>query len=205
MRVHAGRDLRILDWLRRQAMRARGVHHVAQAGQTPIARRRAHNVAADQPVGAARILVCLPLPEHRAEAVGHAFIEAAGIVGIIELQAVLRDAVRELMADHVIALREVDEDRIVAVAIDHLRAVPHRIVEPVAVMDRRHHRHAGIVDGIAVEHGLVEIGDLACFVEGAFGRRLAGISRIARLGFANRSPPISCPATASLGSKTAPV
>ena len=91
----------------------------------------------------------------------------------------LRDAVRELMADHVIALREVDEDRIVAVAIEHLRAVPHRIVEPVAVMDGRHHRHAGIVDGIAIKHGLVEVGDLACFVEGAFGRRLAGVSRIA--------------------------
>src|SRR4051812_13725801 len=119
VRIHARRDLGVLRRLRRQAVLGRRIGHVAQADEALCLGVRPHDVGTDQPVGGLDVLLLLPLPEHRAEADGHALVEAAGLALVGELQRVLGDAVRQLVADDVVAGGEVDEDIAVAIAVHH--------------------------------------------------------------------------------------
>src|SRR5882757_2905497 len=82
------------------------------------------------------------------------------------------------MSDDVVSVREVDDDAAVAIAINHLRSVPQGVVELRSVMDRRHHCHPVIVDRVAVEDVLIELGDARRFVECAFRRWIGGAPRV---------------------------
>ena len=53
---------------------------------------------------------------------------------------------RQFVTDHIVALGEIDEELTVAVAIEHLRTIPHRVVEINAIVDGGQERHSGIVN-----------------------------------------------------------
>ena len=114
-----------------------GIRHIAQAGEAPGERGRSHDVFANQPVCLFHILIGLPLPKHGAEHIGHAFVESAGLIRIREARGKLRHPMGELVTDHVVRRREVDEDRSVAVPIGHLAAIPESVVVTDAVMNGR--------------------------------------------------------------------
>ena len=67
------------------------------------------------------------------------------------------DAVRQFVSYDVRGSRKAGEDHIVAVAEDHLLAVPERVVVVLAVMDRRDHGHAGVIDRIPVVSFEIEV------------------------------------------------
>jgi hypothetical protein len=74
------------------------------------------------------------------------------------LAGVLRDAVGELVPDHVQAVGEVGEQGAVAVAEPHVAfAVPEGVVVVGVEMHHPVDRHALVVDGIAVEDLPVEL------------------------------------------------
>ena len=160
MRIHAVLVLREVGRLRRQAMRRRRIGHVAQASEAPAGSPRPHDVLADQPIRRGRSLPGLPLAEHRPKAIRQAFVEAAGLVLIAQLQGVLGDTMGQLVANHIIAAGEIDEDVAVAIAVDHLAAVPERVIVIGAVVHRRQQRHARAIDRIAPEGCRVERRDL---------------------------------------------
>ena len=85
------------------------------------------------------------LHEHT-EDIGEVFVERARFVVIIECGRELRDAVRQLVSDHVERRRESIEQLSVAVAVDHLASVPHRVVEADAEVHGRIEAHAAAVD-----------------------------------------------------------
>ncbi len=93
----------------------------------------------------------------------------------------LGDAVGELVPDHVVAEREVEEDLAVAIAIGHLRAVPEGVVVFYAVMDRGDQRHVIAVDRIALEDVPIEFGDILGFDIGALDRAVGRRARIGHL------------------------
>src|SRR5437660_220548 len=82
----------------------------------------------EQPVGFICRLVQLPLLDQAAEHVRYRLIERAGLSVVLEVRRRAGDAVRQLVADHVEAAGEAEEDLTVAVAVDHLTPVPERVV-----------------------------------------------------------------------------
>src|SRR5271154_3017242 len=74
------------------------------------------------------------------------------------------------MADNVIGLREVEEDLAVPISVGHLRAIPEGVVVAHAVVNRRHQRHAGIVNRVPVKALPIEIDDAPGGIERAFRR-----------------------------------
>ncbi|MEY9488681.1 hypothetical protein RKD26_004475 [Streptomyces calvus] len=111
--------------------------------------RGASRPRADQPVGLRRRLAQRVLLDQRAEDVRHGLVERAGLAEVRQVRGVLRDAVRELVADDVDGDGEVEEDLAVPVAEDHLLAVPEGVVVLPVVVHRRDHRQAVAVDGVA--------------------------------------------------------
>src|SRR5438067_660541 len=76
-------------------------------------------------------------------------VARARFVDVDEVRAVLRHAVRELVGDDIERFGEATEHPPVAVAVDHLPAVPLRVVEVRAVVHGRFEREAAAVDGVA--------------------------------------------------------
>ena len=89
---------------------------------------------------------------------------------------VLGDAVGELVADHVERVREraLVEELAAAVAVDHLRAVPERVVVARAVVDRGDELEAVAVDAVAVIDVAVEVVRRAGAVVGLVDRDVVG-------------------------------
>nr|GFA47854.1 hypothetical protein [Tanacetum cinerariifolium] len=104
---------------------------------------------ADQPAGLPGRLFQGVLLDQRAEHVRHRFVQCAGLVEVDQPGFVLGDAVGEFVADHVEGDGEAVEQRLVAVAKNHLRGVPERVVVALAEMHGGVEGHAGIVDGVA--------------------------------------------------------
>jgi hypothetical protein len=78
-------------------------------------------------------------------------VQCSRLALVFESGLELGDAVRQLAPDHVEAAREAPEDHSVAVAEHHLPAVPERVVEELAVMNRGVEPHALVVDRAAAE------------------------------------------------------
>lgn len=171
VRILTGLELAMACGLGRNAVRAIGLRHVAQAGEAALAGEPADDVAANQPIRACRILLEPPLAKHGAEAVGQALVETAGLLVVFKLQRVLREAMRQLMADHIHSRSQVDEQLAIAIPVNHLQAVPHRIVVFVAIVHGGHQRHARSVDRVALEDFAQE------------GRHQSGLSESALHGF----------------------
>src|SRR6185503_726394 len=72
---------------------------------------------------------------------------------------------------------EVREEDAVAVAEDHLPAVPERVVVRLAVVDVAVEAHALVVDGVALEDRLPEIVGIAEAVVGVVDRLVLGLGR----------------------------
>src|SRR5206468_1606653 len=94
------------------------------------------------------------------------------LVRVGEAEAVLRHAVGELMANNVVALREIDEDVAVAVTVGHLAAVPECVVVLDAEVDRGSQPHPGVVDRVSAEQFFVKLGDTCRLHEGLLGCRI---------------------------------
>ena len=98
---------------------------------------RRQQALADQPIG---LRGCLPkraLFDERAEYVGDGFVQRAGLILVDEVGGVLRHAVRQLMTNDVDRDGETSEQlqRFIAIAVDHLLAVPERVVVVVLVVN----------------------------------------------------------------------
>jgi hypothetical protein len=106
------------------------------------------------------------LLDHGAENVGHRFVQRAGLIVIGELRRELGDAMGQFMRDDVQRGGETLENHAVAVAINHLPAVPEGIVVFLTVMDRRDQCFPGIVHGLASKYPIVEVPGGAGMVEG---------------------------------------
>lgn len=133
---------------------------------------------ADEPVRLVRGLAQRVLPDHDAERVGDVLIERTGLTGIAEGGGVLRHAVRQLVADHIHRSGEAVEDAAVAVAVHHLTAVPHGVVEAGAIVNGGVETEAVAVDGAETEDALEEVVRRAAAVEGFvdFDVRTAGVA-----------------------------
>ena len=79
------------------------------------------------------------------------------MIFVLERGSELRDAVRQLVADDVDPSGEVHEDNAVAIAVNHLRSVPERVVELHAIVNGGVETHAAAIDGVAAEDLIVEI------------------------------------------------
>src|SRR5664280_1795952 len=112
---------------------------------------------ADQPVGPLGSLPECPLLDERAEDVGERLVKRPRLVRVVEARLILRDAVGQLVADHVDSLGEALEDLPVAVAVHHLSAVPEGVVVAPLVMDGGDERHAAVVDRVAAEDVVIEV------------------------------------------------
>ena len=112
------------------------------------------------------------LLDERPEDVGEVLVQGARLLAVHEPGRVLRHAVRELVADDLDRPREgaAGEELPAAVAVDHLDAVPERVVEADAVVDRGHELRALAVDAVAVEHLAVERPRVRGAVEGLVDR-----------------------------------
>ena len=138
------------------------VGHVAQSPPLEI---RPENAGADQPVGLIRGLVQGPLLYERAEHIRHGFVQRAGLILIAELGRKLRDAVRQLMGDDFDRAGEIAENLSVAIAVDHLLAVPKGIVVILAIMNGGQQCAAVAVDGFTSKNLIEELPRGACIVE----------------------------------------
>ena len=78
----------------------------------------------------------------------------------------------ELVGDHVEALGEALEELPVAIPVDHLAAVPERVVVADPVVNRGHEGHAAIVDGVAAVGIVVEVPGGARAVVGLVDRHV---------------------------------
>jgi hypothetical protein len=85
------------------------------------------------------------------------FVERARLVRVRQVRGALGDGVSELVRVDVEGAGEGDELRAVAVAVDHLRAVPEGVVVAHRVMCRRLDRGAGVVVRVAGVHVLVVV------------------------------------------------
>ncbi len=112
-----------------------------------------------------------------AEVVGERLVEGAGLAGVDEVGAVLDDAVRHLVADHV----EVGGERpelLVAPAVHHLGAVPEGVDEghpEVGDADQRVDGHAPAVEAVPAVDLLVVVVDLARRPVGVDGAGVGGV------------------------------
>ena len=118
---------------------------------------RGEQAGPDQPVGRGGVLAEGLLLDQRPEHVGDALVERARLALVDQRRRVLGDPVGELVADHVDRDGEPVEDGAVAVAEDHLGAVPERVVVATAVVHRAEQREPLAVEGVAAV-GLVEQG-----------------------------------------------
>lgn len=98
---------------------------------------------------------------------------------IIEVAGVLRDAVRQLVGDDIEGAGKADEDDAVAVAEDHLGAVPEGVVVVLTVVNVALQFHAVVVDGIAMEDLLIKVPGrpevVVRLVDGLVGGRRAAL------------------------------
>ena len=118
---------------------------------------RGPQASADQPVCLRRRLTERPLLNERTEDVRNRLVQRAGLIVVFECRGRTRYAMRQLVAHNVDGNRETVEDRPVAVAEHHLRAVPERVVVLVPEMDRPDQVHAVVVDRIASVDVAIEI------------------------------------------------
>ena len=110
----------------------------------------------DQPVGVGGGLSEHPLLHAGAEHVGDRLVERPGLPLVGEPGGLLRERVRQLVAEHVDRLGEPVEDLLVAVAEDELGAVPEGVVVVRAVVHRGQHPGTVPVVGVATEDLAVE-------------------------------------------------
>ncbi len=143
----------------------------------PVDARRQQS-GADQPVGDLHGRTVSVLLDHDPEHIGEVFVERPALAAVLQARLVLGDAVRELVTDHVHGHREAVEELPVAVAVDHLTAIPECVVELHSVMDARIELRPPVVDRVAQK-------DLGEEPPGGFGaveglhRRLVGRLQIA--------------------------
>ena len=135
---------------------------------------RREEAFADQPAGFRGGLLPDILLHQGAEDVGHGFVDGAGLVPVGQPGRVLGDAVGQFMADHAERPGEAFEDFAVAVAEDHLLAVPERVVVELAEMDRGVEGQSPAVDGIPAEDVGVQAVRVAQAVVGLVSGRIAG-------------------------------
>lgn len=125
--------------------------HRADAGPVDVG---SEQPLADDPVGLGGGLAALPLFDQRPEHVGEGFVQRARLGEVGQVGLVLGDAVRQLVTDHVEAGGEAVEQPLVggqvlvAVAVDHLLAVPKGVVVALLVVDGGVERQAVVVNGI---------------------------------------------------------
>ena len=91
-------------------------------------RARPHDRGADPPVGLGGRLLLLPMQRHHAEHVREMLVQRSRFVPISEPAGVSDHTVAQFMGHHIEPLRESDELLPIAVAIDHLLAIPEGIV-----------------------------------------------------------------------------
>src|SRR6516162_9382936 len=116
-------------------MRISRVHHVTQTNVAPGFGVRSHDPGANQPAFVlARRRLHDPLIECSTETVADALVQSTRLTFITQPARVLGNAVSKLVANHVRRLPKVDEDVLVAVAVDHLLAVPERVLEIPAIV-----------------------------------------------------------------------
>ena len=131
---------------------------------------------ADDPVCLVGGLPLLILPDQRAEDIGHGFVQCTGLVGVVEIGFILGDAVCEFVPDHVERFGEAVEEALfgrqvfVAVAVDHLRAVPKGVVVSFQVVDGGVEFESAVVYGVAPvdveEHVVGDSAPVVGFVDG---------------------------------------
>src|SRR5262245_41290238 len=92
---------------------------------------------------------------------------------VFEAGCVLSDAVRQFVADHVNGDGEAVEMVAIAVAEEHLLAVPFGIVVLLAIVNGADQRQAVVIEGIAPEGRLVKLVGGAQAVVGFIGGRIA--------------------------------
>lgn len=152
------------------------VHHVTQTGVALGFGVRSHYSGTDQPaLILARWRLHDPLIEDSTKAVADALVQRARLAFITQPALVLSDAVSELVSNHVGRLPKVDKDVLVAIAMDHLLAVPERVLVIPAVIQAGRQVHAAVVDRVSPENGPVKVGDLPCSIE--HGLKTDGASR----------------------------
>ena len=91
-----------------------------------------------------------------AEDVRHGLVQRAGLVAVRQAGGELGDAVRQFVADDAQGLGEPLEDLAVAVAEDHLVAVPEGIVVQLAEMDGGVQAEPAAVNGVPAKDVRVE-------------------------------------------------
>jgi hypothetical protein len=104
-----------------------------------------------------------------AEDIGEMFVQRARLILVDQRGGVLRDAVRQFVADDVERFGEAVEQLSVAVAVDHLLPVPQRVRVVHAVVNRGVERETASVDGAASVNLRVEIVRDPCAVVGLAG------------------------------------
>ena len=117
---------------------------------------RQEDALPDQPVGVGRGLREHPLLHADAENVGDRLVERPGLPLVGQAGRLLRERVRQLVAEHVDRLGEPVEDLLVAVAEHELGAVPEGVVVVLAVVHRGQHPGTVPVVGVAPEDLAVE-------------------------------------------------
>jgi len=98
------------------------------------------------PMSQCSALAEMPLLQQRTKNVRDRLVERTRLAGVGEAALMLRDAVCELVPDHVQTCREIAENDAVAITIHHLPAVPERVVELPVVVHAREQPHAAAVD-----------------------------------------------------------
>jgi hypothetical protein len=88
-----------------------------------------------------------PLLDHDPERVREMLVQRARLTVIAESRRELRDAVRQLMGNDIDGGREAGEDASIGVAVNHLPAVPERVLEGRAVVHGRVETQPLAVDG----------------------------------------------------------
>src|SRR6478672_1408269 len=96
-----------------------------------------------------RALAQSSLPHQRAEHVRDALVEGTRLATVGQAGGELRDAMGQLVPDDVEADGEAAEVPPVAIAEDHLRAVPEGVVVVAPVVDGGQQRQASAVEGVA--------------------------------------------------------
>jgi hypothetical protein len=107
----------------------------------------AEDFRADEPVRLVRGLVERVLLDHDSEGVGKVLVQRAGLTVIPESRGELRETVRKLMGDHIDGRGEAREDTSIGVAVNHLTAVPERVLEGLAVVHGGVETHSLAIDG----------------------------------------------------------
>ncbi|GBC80271.1 hypothetical protein HRbin09_01505 [bacterium HR09] len=106
--------------------------------------------------------------------VGPGLVKGPGFRGVSKVGGPLGNTVGQLVGYHVQGVGKRRKGGAIAVAKHHLRTVPEGVVVLIAVVHGSDELHAGAVNGVAVELGLVVVVGVAQVVVGSHGYTIGG-------------------------------